>query len=152
MGVQTVQFGAIMLVTATAIKIVSAAIALYQMRTKAAAVAQAALLALQGPKGLALLATGLGAASFAAYKLDQAFSESTESASAAAEANAALADEAKAAKEAFDGFSKSSGPDVTPKGTPQLVSTRIAAEKLLGPRLTSRSACVIDVYVVVCAV
>ena len=70
--VGTLALGKALAPFAAAILTVRAAMAAYQVAAKAAAVAQAAVLALSGPKGWAILATGLGLAAGAAYGIEKA--------------------------------------------------------------------------------
>jgi tape measure domain-containing protein len=69
--VATVALGRALAPFAAAILVVRSAMVAYQVASKAAAVAQAAVLALQGPAGWAVLATGLALAAGAALAIEK---------------------------------------------------------------------------------
>ena len=69
--VATLALGRALAPFAAAILVVRSAMVAYQVASKAAAIAQAAVLALQGPKGWAILAAGLGLAAGAALTIEK---------------------------------------------------------------------------------
>lgn len=123
--------GTAFVAVAGAIRVVTFAIAAYQTITKAAAAAQAVLLALSGPAGWAVIAGGVAIAGTAIYALNEVLSESTAEAEAAAQGNEELAGKMADAKEQLDGLNATDTPDLTPEGVPELVEARNAAERLI---------------------
>lgn len=99
-GPVAVKVGLGMMFVATAVKIVALAVGTYQAATKAAAVAQAILLSLSGPKSWAILATGALLAAGAYYTVSKAMDAVAAESREASEANEQAAADLKSVQAA----------------------------------------------------
>lgn len=94
--------GIAMATVAVAVKGVALAVGIYQAATKAAAVSQAILLALTGPKGWAILAGAAVAAAGATYAVSEAMDAAAAEATAASAANEQAAANLQKVQQAAD--------------------------------------------------
>lgn len=130
-GATLVVVGGAFVAVAGAIKVVTLTMSLYRSATMAATAAQAALLALSGPKGWALLAAGVAIAGASVYALNEALGEDAEAAKAAAAANAEATDGMADTQAALDKIQQGGPPDLTPAGIAELAEADLAVHRLV---------------------
>lgn len=123
--------GGSLLAVAAAVKIVTFAMTVWTLATKAAAAGQAVLLALSGPKGWAILAAGAVVAAGAVYTVKQAYDAEAKAVEDAMAKNDQAAKALGDVKGKLDALGDTPAPNLAPAGTAQLMEADEAVKKLI---------------------
>ncbi len=119
-----------LLAVAAAVKVVTFAMTVWTLATKAAAAGQAILLALGGPAGWVTLGIAATAAAGAVYTVSTAFEAEAKAVAEASEKNDEAAKALGNVKGQLDAVGNAPRPNVAPLGTPELMAANDAVKKL----------------------